>query len=371
MTKLATISVAGYKSIRSLKLEMRPLNVLIGANGAGKSNFVSVFRFLNQLISGNLQLRVGQAGGADQLLHYGSRTTDRLEIDLRFEVGNGLFNGYRCSLAPAAGDTLVFEDETAYLHDDNSSSRSYQASLGSGRLESRLSTVSGMAGDVARHAYEAMQSWQIYHFHDSSDSARVKQTGDLDDNRYLRPDASNLASFLYFLHSKHPAHYRNIVETIRLAAPFFGDFTLRPSPLNPNKIKLEWQENQSDAYFDAASLSDGTLRFMSLATLLLQPVSHLPAVILLDEPELGLHPYAINLLAALLRSVSAQRQVIVATQSVTLVNQFEPEDIVVVDRHDGQSIFKHLPANAIDRWLEDYGLGELWEKNILGGRPAL
>lgn len=370
MTKLATISVAGYKSIRDLNLDLRPLNVLIGANGAGKSNFISVFRFLNQLVSGNLQLRVGQAGGADQLLYYGSRTTDRLEIALRFEVGAGLFNGYRCSLAPAAGDTLLFENETVYLHDVGSNSRVEKA-IGSGRLESKLPVVAGAQPSVARHAYDAMQSWRIYHLHDTSDTARVKQTGDLDDNRFLRPDASNLAAYLYYLHEKHSQHYRNIVDAIRLAAPFFDDFTLRPNPLNSAKIKLEWRERESDAYFDAGSLSDGTLRFMSLATLLLQPVDHLPELVLLDEPELGLHPYAINLLAEMLRSVSEQRQVIVATQSVTLVNQFEPEDIIVVDRRDGQSVFEHLPTDAIDTWLEEYGLGDLWEKNVLGGRPTL
>lgn len=377
MTKLATISVAGYKSIRNLNLDLRPLNVLIGANGAGKSNFVSVFRFLNQLISGNLQLRVGQAGGADQLLYYGSRTTERVEIELRFEVGTGLFIGYRCILVPATSDTLLFEnellfgDETAYFHDTNRYPRPYDEVMGSGHLESKLPIVAKTKGGVVRRAYEAMQSWRIYHFHDTSDTAKVKQTNDLDDNRFLRPDASNLAAYLYYLHARHPQHYRNIVETIRLAAPFFGDFTLRPNPLNLNKIKLEWRERESDAYFDAGSLSDGTLRFMSLATLLLQPVNQLPELILLDEPELGLHPYAINLLAELLRSVSEQTQVIVATQSVTLVNQFEPEDIIVVDRHDGQSVFEHLPANAIDTWLEDYGLGDLWEKNIFGGRPTL
>ena len=186
----------------------------------------------------------------------------------------------------------------------------------------------------------------------------------------LVPDASNLAAYLYLLRETEDAHYRNIVDTIAMAAPFFKDFVLRQSPLNPGKIRLEWQEKGSDTFFDAHSLSDGTLRFISLATLFLQPNRRLPSTILLDEPELGLHPYAIALLADLMRKVSKSTQVIVATQSVTLVNQFEPEDIIVVNLENDQSVFRHLPAEEINSWVDEYGLGDLWEKNILGGRPS-
>jgi predicted ATPase len=164
-------------------------------------------------------------------------------------------------------------------------------------------------------------------------------------------------------------YYRNIVETIRLVAPFFDDFVLRPSPLNPDKIRLEWREKGSDAYFNAHALSDGTLRFISLATLLLQPPDQLPTTILLDEPELGLHPYAINVLGGLLRSTALDTQIIVSTQSVTLVNQFDPEDLVIVERENGASIFRRPDETEIEGWLEGYSLGELWEKNVLGGRP--
>ena len=154
---------------------------------------------------------------------------------------------------------------------------------------------------------------------------------------------------------------------MRQIAPFFEEFRLAPSKLNENKIRLEWKEKGSDAYFNASSLSDGTLRFICLATLLLQP--QLPAVVLLDEPELGLHPAAVTLLADLLGSAATRTQVIVATHSVTLVNQFEPDSVWTVDREDNQSVFRHLSQTDMSAWLNDYGLGELWEKNVLGARP--
>jgi predicted ATPase len=215
-----------------------------------------------------------------------------------------------------------------------------------------------------------IQGWKIYHFQDTSDAAGIKQAAEIDDNYFLRPDAANLAAYLYLLRETERPYYNNIVDVIRMIAPFFDDFILRPNPFNPSKIKLEWRQRGSDTYFDASSLSDGTLRFMSLATLLLQPTEKMPTTILLDEPELGLHPYAITVLASLLHSAATQTQVIISTQSVTLVNQFERDDIIVVELHEGRSTFERLPQDQISAWLEDYGLGELWEKNLLGDRPA-
>jgi predicted ATPase len=212
-----------------------------------------------------------------------------------------------------------------------------------------------------------LESYRVYHFHDTSDTAAVKGTCDVEDNRVLHPQAENLAAFLYWMQQKQPDHFANIQDTLRQIAPFFQEFRLAPSKLNESKIRLEWKEKGSDAYFNASSFSDGTLRFLCLATLLLQP--QLPAVVLLDEPELGLHPAAVALLADLLSSAATRTQVIVATQSVTLVNQFEPESVWAVDRADNQSVFRHLSQQDMAAWVDDYGLGELWEKNILGARP--
>ncbi|HEX8439476.1 AAA family ATPase [Archangium sp.] len=356
-TTLDRIEVEGFKSIRELRLNLKPLNVLIGANGAGKSNFISVFGLLRHILESRLQVYVAQAGGADALLHFGSKQTAALK--LRLTLGR---LGYELELAPSTTDTLFFAHEQ------------YQPVLSANDIWAiqghREALLPGGPhhGPQSQHVLERMQGWRVYHFHDTSASAKVKQTGDLGDNEALRPDASNLAAFLFLLRTKHPESYRRIVSTIRLVAPFFDDFRLRPSPFNEQKIQLEWSERSSDAYFNAHALSDGTLRFICLATLLLQP--NLPSLILIDEPELGLHPYAIQVLAGLVRSASEKTQLILSTQSVSLVNQFAPEDLVVIDRSNGESLFRRLSPEDTKDWLEDYSLGELWEKNVFGGRPG-
>jgi predicted ATPase len=369
---LERIFLKGYKSFRELDLTLAPINVLIGANGSGKSNLISLFKMLNRMMDEQLQIYVAQSGGADQILHYGRKTTEKLIVELWFRRSEHLANGYVCHLIPAE-DRLLLAHESTHSHDRSRyPDRPYQSRMHDGVFEeSQLSRWARNDAGVPRYVYDALRSWQLYHFHDTSESARVKQMGDLGDNLFLRPDAANLAAYLYLVRDQHPQHYETIVETIRLAAPFFGDFILRPNPFNPEKIRLEWRERFSDALFGPNVLSDGTLRFICLTTLFLQPPSKLPTTIILDEPELGLHPYAITLLAEMVKSVAEHTQVVLATQSVSLINQFEPEQILVVDRVEGISTVHRLDAAAIEHWLEEYSLGDLWEKNVLGGRPAL
>lgn len=367
---LERVVIRGFKSFRELDLALEKINVLIGANGSGKSNFVQLFHLMNRLVNQGLQTYVAQSGGADQLLHYGRKTTEKMHIECWFRQDTSIANGYTATLLPTAEDLLVFESEVCYFHDRAHYPRPYQGAASfSVHPESYLPAWKEQ-DKVAAHVLKAMQSWQLYHFHDTSDSARVKQTGDLHDNLFLRPDASNLAAYLYLLRETKADSYRNIVETVQMAAPFFGDFVLRPSPFNPDKIRLEWHERGSDMLFGPHTLSDGTLRFICLATVFLQPPDRLPATIILDEPEMGLHPYAITLLAEMVRAAAEHTQVILATQSVTLVNQFSPEAIVVADRIEGASYLRRLCPEEISLWIEDYGLGDLWEKNLVGGRPA-
>ena len=366
MSELDYVTVRGFKSIAGIeKLETRRLTVLVGPNGSGKTNFIGVFSFLNAIREGGLQNYVARAGGADKVLHSGSRVTERLHVHISFR---NQMDQYEINLEPNGADELVPSSEFVYFwnksEDDQPCSNAIE----------RTGREAGISGQhehgVARYVRRHLDSWRLYHFHDTGTASPLKKTADVHDNRHLRPDGANLAPFLHFLREKHEGAYRLIVGTVRQVAPFFQDFVLEPLRLNPEKIRLEWKHAGTDAYFDAASLSDGTLRFMALATLLLQPAAYRPSVILVDEPELGMHPCAITLLASLMKSASTDSQVIVSTQSSLLLDHFEPEDVLVADRVDGATRLKRLESSRLKSWLEDYSLGQLWEKNELGGRPA-
>ena len=366
MQELDSITVRGFKSIASIEeLKPGPVTVLIGPNGSGKSNFISVFSFLNAIREGRLQEYVIKAGGADKVLHFGSRVTDNLYIHIAFRDGQ---NQYQINLEPNGADELVPQSETVYFWDKPQYSRPYEQGIGRVGREAGISEQ--YPGGIIRYVQQRLDSWRLYHFHDTSVNSPMKKTADLNDNRYLRTDGANLSAFLYLLREKHENSYGMIARTVSQVAPFFRDFALEPQLLNSDKIRLEWKHTGTDAYFDASSLSDGTLRFMALATLFLQPVEYRPSVILVDEPELGMHPYAITLLAALMKQASTEAQVIVSTQSSLLLDHFEPEDVLVAERVDGATRFNRLESSKLESWLESYSLGQLWEKNELGGRPG-
>ena len=358
MAQLRRLTVRGFKSIRSLEdFELRGLNVLIGANGTGKSNFISLFRMLAELAERRLQLFVKEQDGPDALLFGTRKRTAQIEAEFYFAQ-----NGYRITLVPR-GDRLIFAREETWFSGDFAKTAH---PLGSGHEEARLPEV--QYDTFASYVRPAIAGWRVYHFHDTSISAPVRQAQPVRDNLRLKPDAGNLAPFLRELREHYPDNYKRVVETVRMVAPFFGDFVYRKDP--GERIDLEWFEaDDPDTTRGPRQLSDGTLRFICLATLLLQP-SHLqPDTILIDEPELGLHPYALAVLAGLLRQATDRRQLIVSTQSADLVNEFAPEDVVVVSRKDEGSVFERLDADRLTEWLQEYAVGELWKMNVLGGRP--
>ncbi|MSQ73352.1 MAG: chromosome segregation protein SMC [Betaproteobacteria bacterium] len=368
MPELDTISVTGFKSIAFIeKLKLGAINVVIGPNGSGKSNFIGVFSFLHAIREGHLQDYVIKAGGADKVLHFGAKVTKALQIHISFQ---GEKNQYLINLEPTTADELVPQSEWAYFWNK---SKYPKGPLGEGlpRIGKEAGISAQKSTVIASYVRDHVDRWRLYHFHDTSVTSPMKKTAAVNDNRYLRPDGSNLAAFLYFLKKKHETSYSFIRRTVQGVAPFFDDFQLEPQKLNPEKIRLEWLHKGSEAYFDAASLSDGTLRFIALATLFLQPDGFRPSVILVDEPELGLHPYAITLLASLIKQASIKTQVIISTQSPLLLDHFKPEDVLVADRVEGGTQFTRLDSAKLDSWLQDYSLGQLWEKNELGGRPAV
>ncbi len=366
MSAIRTLSISGFKSIRKMdSLSLSSLNVLIGANGAGKSNFVAYFRMLSELVEGRLQVWASKQGGADRILSYGVKETSALTTSIRF--GD---NGYDLELTPTVDDAFTFESEMLYF--DGPYYGVTRPNLGTGHTESNLKRESkrGISQKIATYCYDAISGWKVYHFHDTSDTAGVKRLCAVHDNEFLRMDASNLAAFLYRLKSEEPEVYSQIRKTVRLAVPFFDDFVLKPMtlPSEEQQVRLLWKQQGSDYSLWPSQLSDGSIRFICLVTALMQP--RLPSTIIIDEPELGLHPYAITLLGALVRSAAKRTQVIISTQSVPLLNEFEIDDLIVVEREQGASVFKRLDESDFERWLGDYTVGELWEKNVLGGRPS-
>lgn len=366
MPAIDWITINGFRSIRSIdRLNLGSINVVIGSNGSGKSNFIGAFSFLHAIREGRLKEYVARAGGANSLLFFGSKQTSEISIHVAFD---GEVNQYQIDLVPNQNDALVPSRENVYYWNKRDYNKPYARSLAGAGVEAGISRTQN--NSVATYVQEHMLKWRVYHFHDTSGSSPMKQTCDIDDNRFLRSDAANLAAFLYMLSQKFPENYNLIVNTVKQVAPFFDDFLLLPSVLNEEKIRLEWRHKSSENYFSASSLSDGTIRFIALATLLLQPRAYCPSVILIDEPELGLHPYALIVLASLIRRASSYAQIIISTQSALLLDNFNPDEVLVCDRVDNSTQLKRLKAEPLSDWLEDYSLGQLWEKAEFGGRPG-
>lgn len=362
------ITLKGFKSIRALEdFELGSINVLIGANGSGKSNFVSFFSFLHELVEGRLELAVNKGGGADAHLFLGPKVTKKIVAELEFGV-----NGYVFTLEPTVDNRLVFADERIRYEGRPGLTRDVDRSIGKGHSESKLKEKlkEGINKAISEYIYAAVSSWTLYHFHDTSETAPMRRTCSVRDNERLHSDAANLAAFLLRLRDEDAPVFNLISDTVRLVAPFFKEFHFRPKKAKGDEIvQLEWRQKNTDFPFHTGQFSDGTLRFIALATALLQPKP--PTTILIDEPELGLHPFALNTLASLIRQAGEKTQLIVSTQSAPLLNAFEPDEIVVMERKQGESLFRHLSDEELKTWLEEeYTLSELWQKEVYGGGPV-
>lgn len=356
---LEVITLEGYKSIRELHgLRLRKgLNVLIGANGSGKTNFIRFFELLGHMMDPNkgLQNYVTARGGADAFLFRGMKVTTEFSSHLEFGL-----NEYKFTLRAADDRSLFFAQESAPF-DGPKFGRTIN-SQGSGHRESGLLRPSSAS---ERWVPETIRDWRVYHFHDTSPSASVMGRCNIVDNDVLHSNASNLAAFLMQMAAHHPQHYAQIVETVRQVAPFFGEFVLKE--VTSGQTQLLWKDRYSDLLYYPHQLSDGTLRYVCLATLMLQP--NPPSTIIIDEPELGLHPHAIKLIAALLHEAEERAQLIVSTQSSLLLDELTPEQVIVANHHEGETLLERLDSQKLTAWLEEYTLGQLWETNTLGGLP--
>lgn len=369
MQLLKRIRLVGWKSIKDQTLDLTPLTVVIGANGAGKSNLLSLFKLLNAMFANTPGFRnyVGQSGFADSLLHYGVKQTPVAEMELTFGTDKG-DTAYLARWAVAAGGTLIFtEERVTFLR--TGAIQPTVVDLGAGHSETNLVSSAEEGNKTAEVALRLLRSCRLFHFHDTSERSAARQPCYIEANRFLYPDAGNLGAMIYLFREQYPTAYRRISATVRQMVPDFEGFVLEPSRLNENQILLNWTHKGRDYEFGPHQLSDGSLRFIALATLLLQPEEKQPLLIALDEPELGLHPAALEVLAGMARAASLSSQLVFATQSSVFLDHFEPEQILVVNSRSGTSEFRRLDAEKLAAWRADYTMGEIWEKNVVGGGP--
>jgi predicted ATPase len=352
------IEIKGFKSIKKMELELKPINILIGSNGSGKSNFISFFKMLNSILNTNFQKYVIEEK-VDNILHFGRKTTKILNSKVRL---------------------TSIEDQRDFLQFEINQTQNgglFFSKIGTGVLLSNnflIGTFNLNEGLFSEkfednYIYTTFSNLQVYHFNDTTNTSFLRKESELNDNRYLIQDGRNLPSYLYFIKEKHPKYFERILKTIQSIAPYISDFILEPSKLNEKEIELRWKDTgDSESNFSAYQFSDGTLRFIALTVLLMQPDP--PKTIIIDEPELGLHPFAISKLAAMIQIASTKSQIIISTQSPGLISHFTAEDIIIVDKsiQENQSIFKRLNTEHLKVWLDEFTtLGDLWETNQING----
>jgi len=363
--KLIYFTIKGYKSIKAIEgFTPRPINILIGPNGSGKTNFISFFKFLSWMLNsdGKLQEYVAYLGGANDILHDGADITKSIDAQIEILTNTG-YNEYQFSLMFAKPDKLVFKEEKYRYSAKRFESKSHWASCGVGHEEAKLPETTN---ESAKVILNLLRKLIVYQFHNTSDTAPMRLKWAQTDGRWLKQNGENLASFLYRLQNEEKVYFTRIIKYIRLVLPFFDDFELYPEF---GQILLRWKEKGTTKIFSSGQASDGMLRTIALISLLAQNPKDLPTVLFLDEPELGLHPSAIDAVAGLIKTASSYCQVFVATQSISLVNNFELDDLVVIDRKGRNSEYHRPDIKNLQAYLEEFSTGQIWEKNIIGGRP--
>lgn len=366
-TKLNSVEIRGFKSIaynHPITLNLSDINILLGANGAGKSNVIGFFRMLNFMMSGTLQKFIAQTGTSSSALHYGPKVTPRLEGHLSFSNNKGK-DFYNFTLSAAAAQRLIIAEENIRW-EKHQEDIPYERQLQSNYLESALVDSIDPTAKMIR---KLLAQCKAYQFHDSSSNGALRQASMSGTAQYLQSEGNNLASFLLFLRENYMENYKRIIGSIQMIMPSFGDFYLEP---NNGFVNLNWRDNSANDYiFTSDQFSDGTIRFIALATLLLQPGKTMPSVIIIDEPELGLHPFAISQLAEMIRDASLHAQIIISTQSAMLIDEFPASCVTIVENSEtsNYTTVRQLDEKNLQLWLQDYSLSELWTKNVIGGQP--
>ena len=371
--QIESIRIRGFRSLADVEISALPrAAVLIGANGSGKSNFIRFFEMVSWMIgSGRLAEFVQMHGGADDQLFGGSKVSPTMEAELAIRTENGR-NDYRFAFTYAHPDRFIFTEEAFRFSRKGWGTEAPWEHLGSSHSEAKIVDVSRHTGvaDVnqttARVLVYLLRQCAVYQFHDTSHDSQLKKNWDVEDNTHLRSHGGNLAAILLRLEREDTQRFGLICNHIRRALPVFNRFELEESY---GRVMLRWKASGLDKTIGAHLTSDGSLRFFALVTLLNLPSEMLPDVVLLDEPELGLHPAAVALVGDMIKVCATERQVIVATQSPLLVDSFDIDEVLVLEAQGGKSRIQRFDQERYQEWLSEYTTGELWQKNLLGGRP--
>lgn len=362
--RIKSVTIEGFRSLRSIQnLQLPQLAVLIGANGAGKSTLIRFFEMLSWMLkSKSLQEFVLRQGGGDDQFFMGARKTPRIHAELCLETASGL-NDYRFDLAHlSAGDSVMVMNEAYRYSAHGIPTKAKWTEIAAVGKESSLLE---QKHKTAKTIVNLLRQCSTYQFHDTSPNAAIHNRWDITESFRLRSDGGNLAAVLLNLRSTDDKRYALIVKQIRRVLPAFKDFVLEQEA---GKVLLRWVGQQSDKVFGSHLTSDGSLRLFCLLTLLNMPPERLPDVMLFDEPELGLHPHAVSLVAEMFKRLSKKRQIFLATQSPYLVDCFELENIIIASANQGETLLRNLPRAQYQAWLDDeYQLSDLWLMQVVGG----
>ncbi|MDO5844457.1 MAG: AAA family ATPase [Methanocorpusculum sp.] len=322
---LKKIIIEGYKSIKSTEIEFGDINIILGANSVGKSNIMSVIELIKSVYEGTLEKLIKESGGANAYFHYGTKNTARIKLQMIFADKK-----YELSIKSSADDSVEIEYET-------------------------FSKIS------PRKLYPIV----LYHFHDTGKYSPLKKSCDSGNCNYLYADGSNFPAVLYRIKNEAPDNFEKIIDTIRLVYPEFENFIF---DISDGNISIRWSDSTVKNFeYPISAMSDGTLRFAAISTLMLQPSP--PELIMIDEPELGLHPFAINVLSDLIHMASLNSQILISTQSIQLINNFEAFDILIAEYTNGGTVITRPNLEELEDWLKKYSIGEIWQRNVFGGNP--
>ena len=366
MSQFESIHIQGFRRLVDVKLALRPLMVMIGANGCGKTSLLEAWRLLAKSADGKLSDTISSLGGFGELLtrprSAGDETTG-LSIAVRLkeqsESRGKLFDddeeSFSIRLARVGYGFRIDQELPITESVSGTPAEIFSRTLGT---ETQLS---GAKGDKERILRETLASAGFFRPFDLADLRRPQSV-----QPELLPGEHGeaLVACLYSLRETDRDRFEIVEDWLHAAFPDFE--RLEFPPVAAGMLALAWKDRQFTQPIYTHQLSEGTLRFLWLTALLSS--RHLPAVTLIDEPEVSLHPQLLMLLVEMMREASKRTQIIVATQSESLVRFLNPEEILVADLEEGATKFTWGDDLDIDHWLKDFSLNELWTMGVLGGR---